>query len=617
MKKQMKKWGVKTKLSVLALSALLSLGTAVPVMADGGTSVPASTATSEAHKYTITFNLEDGSSKTFYANEGDTYGPEGTISVRDTYYDAASDRDYDLASGSVPETSAPIEGDMSFTYQYAKTPSYSVSVRCIVKGNGDEETVLKTFSGEVTSENPTVSFEIPETFDNGKYTTDQAGTVTFDYNNIDTENLQKDIVYTAVKDEEDSSFEATVYYKEGDKVLETRTFYVKNDSSVFYAPSVFRKDGTFYKAADTKATKITKKDVDNDSHSCTVSYTSGSYVWNIVACDSRTGNPIEGGTSQVTEDAGSTATFTPAEKIGNYTLNSVFLKDGKPAEMTHSSSDPETTTYIYYDPEGYSFDPTNAPVRYVSVRYIDIARADETNSRNGQIQADLSVPVSQADGNEGTRIDFPDSLDVNGVHYVRVDGQPSYIMHNYYSPKNLYMVFYRDEANKDFEHVTLTTVENVETEVTTGGTTYTILPGITRYVTVNQDNGQETTVATTDSQGNPVTQGTAGTASDAAAGTASGNDANGTAEGTEGSDAGNAAGNASTDNSSDEEQQNISIDGVQADQIQTPQGNIQLNKTGKPIGGIIAGCLAAAAAAIIILALLIFRRSRKDNVHGH
>ena len=208
-----------------------------------------------------------------------------------------------------------------------------------------------------------------------------------------------------------------------------------------------------------------------------------------------------------------------------------------------------------------------------------------------------------------TTLNFPDSLDVNGTHYLRVQGQVTSVDYNFYSPKVNYTVYYYDENNTQFQTYVITTEEVREVTVNDGTTVYTVLPGITRIVATDTSNGVNTVVATNDATGAQITD-AEGIASPAGNIDASENGDSATSSGSASSDSAEASdGTDEADNSQD-----VSIDGVHADDIQTPQSDIWLNtkedssRSTKDAVLMIVGI--AALATCIVAAVLLIRRNR-------
>lgn len=281
--------------------------------------------------------------------------------------------------------------------------------------------------------------------------------------------------------------------------------------------------------------------------------------WFIMQYDSSTNKCIGVVTREIGADG--TASFDPMteDTIEGYQVNKAFQKT-----ITFRAGSGSRVTYVYYDPDGYS-NSSDLPDRTISIRYVDIA--------TGSVLETKSV---SAVSTHDTHIDFPASFDLNGIHYLRVDGQVAGVDHNYFSPKQIYTVYYRDANNTDFENVVIRTSEIIETEVISGTTTYQVAPGVTRVLATDTSTGQSSIIATEDASGEQIQD--SGTGADS---------------GTDSAD--------------------VSIDGVQADEIQTPQGNIDLSKKngsahqGMPAAMIIR-IVAIAAAAVFLICLLVRRK---------
>lgn len=358
-----------------------------------------------------------------------------------------------------------------------------------------------------------------------------------------------------------------------------------------------------YKAED--ATNITHK-VSDTTRTYTIRYqkqtadSDQSYSWYVLLYNSETNRCID---SKVVEvKPGKDGTFTPEKKITKngitYTINKAFDKS-----FTHSYDDSNHTMYVYYDPEGYS-NSSEVKTREINIQYVDIANGNVLQSRTQTV-------TSEGD----TRIDFPDSLDINDVHYLRIAGQAAYVDHNFYSPKETYTVYYYDENNTAFQKVILTREEVQEVTVTDVGTTYRVIPGITRTVMRNTDTGVSTVVSTNDSTGASIAPVAAGSVSNGTENTGNSTDAN-TENGNEGSDENSSAAAAGTDNNaagSDKDSGDVSIDGVQADEIQTPESNIKLNsdKDKNSTRNLVIMVISIAALAVCaVLAVLLVRRRK-------
>lgn len=565
--------------------------------------------------YTITFQDESGNVlETFDASKGEKWGPSGDISVRSTFY--KNGKDYDIVSGPEGALSAEsdcmqvsseydIEGNMVFTYREHQKNADSAASQKTYKCMTEDGTLLYMFTG---SED-----KIPETLAPGSKL----------YTRSSKENDSKDtaienVYYTLTKDT-DTRYPVTVNYVNADdgSTITSRTFYINGKTHTFVAPKAFSvtEDGKTVNYQAEDPTNITHK-VSDTTRTYTIRYqkqtedSGQKYNWYILLYNSETNRCID---SKVVEvKPGEDGTFTPEKKITKngitYTINKAFDKS-----FTHSYDDSNHTMYVYYDPEGYS-NSSEVESREINIQYVDIANGNVLQSRTQTV-------TSEGD----TRIDFPDSLDINNVHYLRIAGQAAYVDHNFYSPKETYTVYYYDENNTAFQKVILTREEVQEVTVTDGGTTYRVIPGITRTVMRNTDTGVSTVVSTNDSTGAPIAPVAAGNVSNGTANTGNStnaNEGNGTAGTDETSSTADAGtdGTAGTDNNaagSDKDSGDVSIDGVQADEIQTPESNIKLNsdKDKNSTRNLVIMVISIAALAVCaVLAVLLVRR-RKAMKH--
>ncbi|MGN0364304.1 MAG: hypothetical protein ACI4ET_15870 [Bilifractor sp.] len=597
--------------SAIVLSASLLTAPAPVWAADSsGENVTVSSSSDEtAGKYTITFVDESGNVlDTFSASDGQTWGPSGDISVRSTYYKDGVD--YDIVEGPAGALSADspslqstqaaaITGNMTFTYKkHTDTATSGKTYKCMT----EDGMLLYTFTG---SED-----KIPETLSPGSKVYTRSSKAD---DSTDTAVVN---VYYKLASDSDTNYTVTVNYVDADggNTITSRSFYVNNKKYIFYAPEAFSvtsgEETVNYKAVDD--TTITHE-VGDTTRTYSIRYrkqtadSDKSYNWYILLYNSETNRCIDSRVVEVTAaNKDQAAAFTPDQTIevngSKYTINKTFDK-----QFTHKYADTDHTTYIYYDPEGYS-NSSEIRTRDINIQYVDIANGNV-------IQSKTQTVTSEGD----TRIDFPDSLDANGIHYLRVAGQVAYADHNFYSPKETYTVYYYDQNNTEFQKVVLTREEVQEVTVTDEGTTYRVIPGITRTVMTNTATGVSNIVSTNDSTGAaiaPVAAGNIanGTANDAGAGTGGNTADNGqNTAGTAGTDTTTTTtgtdNNNGTDNSAD-----ASIDGVNADDIQTPESNIKLDSEkdnssqARNIAVIATGIAVIAACAVALFVLIRKRR---------
>ena len=574
---------------VLAMSLSTSAITAMADETGGGTSTSPEPATQQTEQ-TVTFNLynSDGTfEKTipFTLKDGETYGPNlsDTVSVRDTYFDKETRKDYDL-EGEVPASGS--KGTATFKYVEHTDSALTYTLYCVDE-NGKKLETRKT-SLEPTNKPQTI--EVPEKLkiDNTVYTTDEKSFSVDYYNN---ESLSRSVVYK-VKDTDGAYSVAVEYVDEDDKVLATRTFTVNDRQVVFSAPTVFAvtegNKTVYYQINDEKDAVITHNPNDGTRtykiHYVNAANTGASYSWYIMQYDASDNKCL--GVIKKEVKKGETVTFEPSRDntINGYTVNGNFKEP-----LSHTYGDANHVSYVYYDPERYH-NTTDVPDKTVTVNYVDIA----TKSVLKTEQVNLNKT-------EDTLISFDDSFDLNGIHYVRVDGQLASTEHNYYSPRTTYTVYYRDINNTDFENVVIHTEEVLETVVTEGTTRTIVNPIVRRVTVVNTVTGETETIAVEDATGNTIqTNGTASSNS-------TDNNGNSNNSAAASNDNGNSSDNSNSDNGTD----NV-IDGIKAEDIDTPQGNINLKGSrAKDNSRVILYSGLVAGIALVFFIILIYKRKHK------
>lgn len=505
------------------------------------------------------------------------------VSINGTPADASS---AELQVGA----SEKFSGDLTVVYKQhtdtsSSSASGSITYYCINEEDGSQ---LFTFTSDSQS--------IPGTLKIGNktYVRDPG-------KKNDNDDTSRYNLYYKLKEDTNTSYTVKVQYVDEDgNVISTRSFYVNGKDHTFIAPnefSVTAGDGTtiYYKA--TGKTTIKHK-VSDTTRTYTVTYKKltaedgDSYTWYILLYSSQTNTCIDTRTVEVSPNA--EASFTPEKSITvdgkKYTINKAFDK-----EFTHEYSNSNHTTYIYYDPEGYS-NSSDVQTKTINIRYVNIADGSVLQSHTQEV-------TSEGD----TTITFPDSFDQDGVHYLKVQGQASSISYNFYSPKITYTVYYYDENNTQFRTAVITREQVEEITVNDGTTVYTVIPGITRTVVNYTDNGVSTVVATEDATGEQIPE------------ASTGSNANGdnTVSSTSGTNGTGTTGNGGTTANGNEDTQDTTIDGVQADDIQTPQSNIWLDSkadnssTVKTTALLIIGL--AAVAACIFATIMLIRRRKKGN----
>ncbi len=599
---RMKKIAV--QVSAVVMSVFMMATVAMPVWADDAENadstdnvVTAPASSSEETEYTIRFLDGNTVLETFNASAGETWGPSGDISVRSTFY--KDGKDYDIVSGpsgALDASSAclkadaenTITGNMDFKYTLHSDSvlTESKTYKCMT----DDGSLLYTFTG---SED-----QIPKTLESGNKV--YARSSKKDDSNDQT---VVNVYYTLQKDT-DTAYTVNVEYIDDadNSVITTRSFFVNGKKHTFIAPKTFSmtKNGEiiYYRAVGD--TTITHK-VSDTERTYQIHYkkltadSTEPYNWYILFYNSETNRCIGSDVVEVKPGDPTVYTIQKTMQINgtNYTVNKLFDK----GTLSHKYADTNHTTYIYYDPEGYD-NSSEVKTKDINIQYVDIANGNVIQSITQQVSSDAD-----------TKLSFPDSIDANGIHYLRVAGQVASVDYNYYSPKEIYTVYYYDENNTEFQTSVITT-EEVQEVIIPGPTTYRVLPGITRTIVTNTDNGVSTVVSTNDATGAEIIP-TPADNIQLSNGT-SGSDENG-----DSSDESSTA--ESSDDTGSKDSQDVTVDGVHADDLQTPESNIWLDSTAedsssaKTVVLVIIGL--AALAACVIATILLVRRARSNRKH--
>lgn len=628
---------------VLTLAVFLTATTFLPVYADE----TGEASSQEGNGFSVTFkDAEDDSViANFPAAEGDTYGTgideDVSISVRDTYYDRKSGIDYDLDTDK--SDPASLNGTISNenpnpVFYYRKHEDTAEVTLSAVTSDG---TVLKTKTFEFRFGQ---SREVDPAEELGETLTDEDGKVyhapyqkvTIGYTRETS--LDPRVVYTADGEEETTvadTHEVTVNFvlagsKDDDRsaILTSCHIYVGDQTVNFYAPARLSlekyEDGKsttqYFTISKEKAAWIRIKPTDT-TKTYNVEYKEAdSLEWHIVQYNSETNKVI--GIEKVTVPSGGKAEYKIPDTLtidgSTYTVNSVF----RGQTLTRSYEEGSAESCVYYDPEGYT---GGVKTKTVSISFQAVNSTAESRS----IVPDGIESSFTVSSDKPLEFTLPETLTADGKEYTRIENQTSTLKLSYFSPRTVYMVYYKEKGDTSFYTIT---TERTEEVTVPGETTYNIIPGITRTVITNTSNGASNTVSVTDRSGASVVQadsasGVQNTGNYIAGNNTAGNNTNGSAKGNSGvasdgsssedtqagfgnsADEGQDPQASGTENAPDE--QNL-IDGVQSDEIQTPQGNIKLESrtgTGRK-APVIAGTLAAAAAAIVVLYFILARRRK-------
>ena len=139
---------------------------------------------------------------------------------------------------------------------------------------------------------------------------------------------------------------------------------------------------------------------------------------------------------------------------------------GEPAEYAYTlHSDKVPVVNVYYTPEGYE-----PPGPYeVTVDYVNFLTGEKIDS-----ESFTSEPSSK------TSIETPSEFSLNGIDYIRLDGQDEPIEHSYYSGIVNYTIYYRDKNDTLTSGTVINTIRVVYAD---GGTTETTTDGGTTTTT--------------------------------------------------------------------------------------------------------------------------------------
>lgn len=127
---------------------------------------------------------------------------------------------------------------------------------------------------------------------------------------------------------------------------------------------------------------------------------------------------------------------------------------GEPSEYAYTlGSGKIPVVNVYYTPEGYE-----PPGPYdVTVEYVNFLTGETIDSE-----------VLTSNPDTATEINTPAEFSLDGVDYIRLDGQEEPIAHSYYSGNTSYVVYYRDKNDTMTSGTVISTIRVVYVD---GGTT--------------------------------------------------------------------------------------------------------------------------------------------------
>ena len=567
--------------------------------------------------------------QTQYGKYGDSFGPQGTLVVRDTYYDQSTKSDYDLLTAKGESTkqtdssafsgtltagqktipsSATLatnsDGKPELTFYYVKhaEDERTITLNAVTP----EGTVLKSIQKTITQDTDVeAAKELGEKFtENGLVYVAPSEMYTM----LFTGDTVQNITYAVAGSIESEGYYITVKYVDSDskQVLASRQVFVKsNDKAKKYiAPRTLAitNDGktTYYKVDQNKkdnSYEFTHKK-DSTKREYTVYYINDvknrqDYTWYILQYDAATNQCIH--IIQRTVKYGETVEFNAKKEDlpKGYTVNQSFNK-----VLKHTYGDGERSTYVYYDPEGYNTKTVHK--KDVTFRYMVIDDTvngheifpEETDLIKTHMEVTDQKPDSADDQDRDTVAEteykLPERISYKGEEYELVKGQVNPVLLSYYSPRSTYTFYYKNV--KDVNFYTIKTEIIHEAEILDGHITYVIVPGVTRTIITQVGTGISRPVQVNDNTGAEI-----GNNGDANANGANGGDANG----------GDANGGTDT-----------SIDGIDTDEIQTPQANIKLDKKNENNFPVVPIVMAVAVAGLLLMASgLMIRRKKLQFVN--
>jgi len=226
-------------------------------------------------------------------------------------------------------------------------------------------------------------------------------------------------------------------------------------------------------------------------------------------------------------------------------------------EYSHTYGDTNRITYVYYNPAGYDGSTYS---RDITVKYVDL-------SNNKNVLKSETVTVTSESEELYTA---EESFSKDGVDYVICGGQSTDITLSYFSTRSTYTLYYRDVTDDSLADVEITYIYNYEREVIDLGTRYVVTPANTQNITVVAQN--------TETNETEVIQN---------------EDENGEAQ------------NENTTTIEDENgnETDITIDGYNVEDIETPTENVDVQKNNKTKTILTFACATVLTALIVVLIL--------------
>lgn len=536
---------VKRFLSI-AVVFMMCLSFASPVYANG----------KKIH-YKIIFQLldKDGNEITQVDyKEYDGFVGDETKKVRTTYYNE-NYGDFDLVSENATQKLVADKNEYLFTYKTYE----AVKIKGTVQFTTRTGTVLnkETFEldDQATTDNPYV-YQVPDTYtvDGVEYkkANGQPNVIKSTYYNDPYDNVYN-IIYYNPNDVQDYDVQVDYVEEGSNNVLMQKSFHVNDKDYTYIAPSTMKINNIYYTLSNEQSPVINHQVTSSERH-YTINYKAidenSSYSWYIYKVDAAS-QKILGDVVEKEVQPGSQTTYDIESEVKDD--SQIYQVDASmPKTLTHQYGDSDHISYVYYNLEGSTFNNSDYSV---NIEYRNIA--------NNEVISTSKVNV-EANKDEDTILQCPEKLSQDGQEYVLVDGQTASMRHSYYSPRRLYIVYYRnvnDALNADTEIITEQVIDVTEynNEVTTRNAV-----GATTIYARNNQTGTNQTVGIQNSDGSL---------------------------------------NQSNDDS------NTSVDGVTLQDEQVPRGNIDASSTKETTNskGIF---IAFGSLALLLIFFILFKRNK-------
>lgn len=406
-----------------------------------------------------------------------------TKKVRTTYYNE-NYGDFDLVSEKATQKLVADKNEYLFTYKTYE----AVKIKGTVQFTTKTGTILnkETFEldDQATAQNPYV-YQVPDTYtvDGIEYkkANGQPSVIKSTYYNDPYDNVYN-IIYYNPNDVQDYDVQVDYVEEGSNNVLMQKSFHVNDKDYTYIAPSTMKVNNIYYTLSNGQSPVINHQVSSSERH-YTISYKaideSSSYSWYIYKVDAAS-QKILGEVVEKEVQPGSQVTYDVETEVKD-NKQTYQVDASMPKTLTHQYGDSDHISYVYYNLEGTT---SNNSDYSVDIEYRDIANNEVISTSKANVEANKD---------EDTILQCPENLSQDGQEYVLVDGQATSMRHSYYSPRRLYVVYYRnvnDTLNADTEIVTEQVID--VTDYNNEGTTRNVVGATTIYARNNQTGAYQT-----------------------------------------------------------------------------------------------------------------------------